>query len=154
LDKGSINNVALDGVFITILNQIHDQRGSVLHMMRCDDERFLKFGECYFSEVYPGAIKAWKRHKVQTQNLAVIVGNARFVIFDDRQSSNTMNCIQVVEMGRPDSYVRLTIPPNLWYGFSCIGSDSAIIANCPDYPHDPAESQKLSADTDLIPYNW
>ena len=43
--------------------------GAVLHMMRCEAPDFTRFGDCYFSEVAPGAIKGWKRHRLQTQTL-------------------------------------------------------------------------------------
>ena len=64
----------IDGVILTELLQINDERGAVLHMLRNDAPEFTRFGECYFSEVLPSTIKAWKRHHNQTQNLAVPVG--------------------------------------------------------------------------------
>ena len=62
---------AVDGVVETELRQIADPRGAVLHMLRADAADFTRFGECYFSEVAPGAVKAWKLHRRQTQELAV-----------------------------------------------------------------------------------
>ena len=44
------------GLMITELRQVSDERGSVLQMLRCDAPEFTRFGECYFSEVLPGAI--------------------------------------------------------------------------------------------------
>jgi len=43
----------IDDVLITDLRQIGDERGAVLHMLRCDAPEFVRFGECYFSEVLP-----------------------------------------------------------------------------------------------------
>lgn len=144
----------IDGVVISELRQISDERGSVLHMMRCDSLEFVRFGECYFSEVLPGAVKAWKRHQKQTQNLAVPVGRIRLVIFDDRESSDTRGKLQVLELGRPDAYFRLQIPFGIWYGFTCIGATPSLLANCADLPHDPKESDLLPADSTSIPYSW
>ena len=79
----------INDVLISPLKQFSDERGSVLQMLRCDAPEFIQFGECYFSEILPGAIKAWKRHRAQTQNLAVPVGRIRIVIFDDRQTSSS-----------------------------------------------------------------
>jgi len=143
----------IDGVTVSQLRQIPDDRGSVLHMLRCDDPGFIHFGECYFSEVLPGAIKAWKRHRVQAQNLAVPFGRIRLVIFDSREFSFSNGRLLILELGRPDSYLRLHIPPGLWYGFSCISDTVAIMANCPDLPHDPSESDVLPVDS-FIPYKW
>ena len=61
----------IDGVRITPLKQILDEKGKVMHMLRCDADFFLDFGEIYFSCVYPGAIKAWRAHKHMTLNYAV-----------------------------------------------------------------------------------
>lgn len=144
----------IDGVAITELRQIGDERGTVLHMLRCDAPDFVGFGECYFSEVLPGTIKAWKRHHLQTQNLAVPVGRIRLVIHDDREGSPTRGNVQVLELGRPDAYLRLQIPPGLWYGFACIGNSPALLANCTDLPHDPAESETRLKDDSTIPYKW
>lgn len=144
----------IDGVTLTELRQISDERGAVLHMLRSDAAGFTRFGECYFSEVFPGAIKAWKRHRQQTQNLAVPIGRVRVVIYDDRDFSPTKDKLQIIELGRPDSYWRLRIPPGLWYGFSCISATPALLTNCADIPHDPAESVSRVVDDPTIPYRW
>ena len=149
-----MNTSEIDGVTITELRQISDERGAVLHMLRCDAPEFMRFGECYFSEVLPGVIKAWKRHRVQTQNLAVPTGRIRLVIFDDRQSSLTKGNLQVMELGRPDAYLRVKIPPDLWYGFACISALPALLANCADLPHAPDESELRSVNDPAFPYVW
>ena len=48
----------IEGVRITPLRRIPDERGAVLHMLRSDSPGFERFGEIYFSMVYPDAIKA------------------------------------------------------------------------------------------------
>lgn len=154
MDKMTSLGSLIEGVTLTELRQIGDERGTVLHMLRCDAPEFTRFGECYFSEVRPGAIKAWKRHRTQTQNMAVPIGRIRMVIYDDREGSATQGNVHVLELGRPDVYLRLRIPPGLWYGFSCISSTSALLANCADLPHDPTESELRSADDPGIPYHW
>jgi dTDP-4-dehydrorhamnose 3,5-epimerase len=146
--------VKIDGLTLTKLSQICDDRGAVLHMIRNDAEGFENFGECYFSEVLPGVIKGWKRHLVQTQNLAVPVGRIKIVIYDDRQNSRTKGRVQELELGRPDAYLRLQISPGLWYGFQCLGDTSALLANCVDLPHDPTESDLRPIDDSEIPYSW
>lgn len=144
----------IEGLVLTPLREIKDDRGSVLHMLRADSTDFTQFGECYFSEVSPGAIKAWKKHTVQTQNIAVPVGRIRLVIYDARENSATKNNLIVIELGRPDAYFRVRIPPEVWYGFTCISTSAALLANCADYPHIPMESEVLNYRDQLIPYNW
>jgi dTDP-4-dehydrorhamnose 3,5-epimerase len=136
----------IDGLRITPLRIIADDRGAVMHMLRADSAEFTRFGECYFSEVNPGAVKAWKRHRTQAQNLAVPVGRIRVVVFDGREGSPTVGNRSMLELGRPDAYVRLSIPPLLWYGIMGLGTAAALIVNCPDLPHDPNESEMLPLD--------
>jgi dTDP-4-dehydrorhamnose 3,5-epimerase len=134
----------IEGLTVTPLREIADARGAVLHMLRADASDFRAFGECYFSEVEPGAVKAWKRHRRQTQNIAVPVGRVRFVVYDSRESSPTNGALDVIELGRPGAYARLCIPPLLWYGFTGLGGGRSLVANCVDIPHDPDESESLS----------
>ena len=154
MDSDLIRENKIDGVVTTQLRQISDEGGTVLHMLRRDVPEFVQFGECYFSEILPGVVKAWKRHRLQTQHLAVPVGRVRLVVFDDREGSPTRGSVAVRELGRPDAYLRVRIPPGLWYGFACIGATPALVANCADLPHDASEGEQRRADDPSIPYSW
>lgn len=144
----------IEGVTLTELRQIPDERGAVLHMLRRDAPGFRGFGECYFSEVRPNAVKAWKRHQRQHQMLAVPVGRVRFVIYDGRPDSASLGRMMILELGRPDAYCRLGLPPGLWYGFKALTDTPALIVNCADQPHDPSESETMAATSATIPYDW
>lgn len=144
----------IDGVTVSPLKEIRDQRGAVLHMLRADSPDFGGFGECYFSELLPGVTKAWKLHRLQTQLIAVPVGRIRLVIYDGRADASTRGSLLVFELGRPDSYLRVRIPHGVWYGFKCIGDAPALLANCADLPHDPSESERRPVDSPEIPYQW
>ena len=145
---------SIDGVLVTGLRQIVDERGAVLHHMRCDAPEFTAFGESYFSEMIPGAVKAWKRHNGQIQHVAVPVGRVRYVIYDDREASPSRGGLDVIELGRPDDYLRLCIPNGLWYGFTCLSQTPALIANCADRPHDPLDQDLRPENDTRIPYQW
>jgi len=149
-----MTGMSIHGVIVTDLRQITDERGAVLHHMRNDAAGFRAFGEAYFSEIIPGATKAWKRHRTQTQNLAVPVGRVRVVVHDDRPDSPTRGSTDIVDLGRPDDYRRLTIPCGLWYGFQCLSAAPSLVANVADVPHHPDDSEVLDRDDDRIPYNW
>ena len=147
-------SVEIEGVIIQPLKQIADKRGSVLHMLKNDPSLFKQFGEVYFSEIHSGLVKAWKRHKKQSQNLVVPLGKIRLVIYDDRSNSNTHGKIAQCKLGRPENYRLIHIPPMLWYGFQEIGGQTSMVANCTDLPHDPEEMESLSTYTSQIPYQW
>jgi dTDP-4-dehydrorhamnose 3,5-epimerase len=140
----------INGVIVTPLKQIVDERGKVMHMLRADAPHFEKFGEIYFSCVYPGAVKAWHFHKAMTLNYAVPHGQIKFVLYDDRPASPTRGEVQEFFLG-PDNYCLVTVPPRIWNGFKGIGSETAIVANCASIPHDPAEMERKPALDHSIP---
>lgn len=142
------------GIIIQNLKIIPDKRGSVLHMLRSDSSLYKNFGEIYFSELNPKTIKAWKLHKSLTQNIAVIMGKVRLVVYDNRPSSKTLGEVVEYEIGRYSNYCLIQIPPMLWYGFQSLDNQKALIANCTDQPHDPLESQSIPIDSDKIPFQW
>lgn len=143
----------IDGVIITALKQMHDERGKVMHMLRNDEKHFVAFGEIYFSSVYPNAIKGWHHHKKMTLNYAVVSGSILFVLYDDREDSPTQGETQEIFM-EPDNYCLVTVPPMIWNGFKGLGNEMSIVANCASIPHDPAEIDKLDPFSKKIPYDW
>ncbi len=143
----------IDGVVITPLRQIPDERGKIMHMLRSDAPHFTEFGEIYFSSIYPGAIKAWHIHKKMTLNYAVPHGRIKFVLYDDREGSPTRGELQEVFMG-PDNYCLVTVPPMVWNGFKGIGTEMAIVANCASIPHDPEEIDRMDPFSEAIPSDW
>ena len=143
----------IDGIVITPLRQIPDERGKIMHMMRADDPQFERFGEIYFSMIYPGAIKAWHLHTKMTLNYAVVAGMVKLVLYDSRSSSPTKGEIQEIFLGE-QNYVRVKIPPGIYNGFKGVGTSPALVANCATIPHDPAEIQRLDPFSKDIPYSW
>ena len=143
----------IQGVSIRPLKQIPDERGKVMQMLRRDDPWFEKFGEIYFSMVYPGVVKGWHLHKIMTLNYAVVLGVIKLVLYDDREGSPTRGEIQEIFTGE-DAYALITIPPNVWNGFKGTGIKPAIVANCATTPHDPSEIVRLDPSSKKIPYDW
>lgn len=144
----------IDGVLIKPLKKIPDERGTVMHMMRNDDQNFEKFGEIYFSTVYPGAVKGWHLHKEMTLNYAVIYGMIKLVLYDEREGSPTKGEIQEIFLGW-DNYCLVKIPPMVWNGFKGIGTTTAIVANLASIPHRSDEIERLNPlDNKRIPYKW
>jgi dTDP-4-dehydrorhamnose 3,5-epimerase len=143
----------IDGVKATPLRRIPDERGAVLHMLREDSPAFERFGEIYFSLVYPGVVKGWHIHKRMTLNYAVPVGMVKLVCYDDREGSPTRGAIQELHVGELN-YALVTIPPLVWNGFKGEGASPALVANCATIPHDPDEIDRLDPFSGDIPYDW
>ena len=143
----------IEGVVVTPLRQIFDERGKVMHMLREDSPVFSKFGEIYFSCTHPGVVKAWHLHKEMTLNYAVIYGEIKFVLFDDRPGSPTRGEVQELFIS-PENYLLVTVPPQIWNGFKSVGTQTAIVANCATLPHNADEIERRSAFDTSIPYEW
>ena len=143
----------IDGVRLIPLKQIPDERGKIMHMLRSDDPHFERFGEIYFSMVYPNVIKGWHLHTEMTLNYAVVVGAIKLVLYDDRAASPTRGEIMELFTGE-DNYQLIKIPPMVWNGFKGIGVTPALVANCATIAHRPDEILRKDPFSTDIPYDW
>ena len=123
----------IHGVVIAPLKAFESEKGRVMHMLKCTDLTFTRFGEVYFSEVLPGHIKAWSRRLKATRNYAVVQGNIVLALYDGEQ-------VEEVIMGRKN-HCLVTIPPGIWCGFKPLG-DAAVIADLTDLPYDESDEEK------------
>ena len=146
-------NIKISGVKIIKKDQIVDDRGKIMHMMREDDENFKKFGEIYFSCVNPKAIKAWHLHKKMTLNYVAVHGKIRLILYDDRENSKTKGNLQEILLSS-ENYFLVSIPPLVWNGFSSQDNNMAILANCSDIPHDKNKIVRIPHNDPKIPYKW
>ena len=146
---GSVN--CLEGVYITPLKIIENQKGNVMHGLRSDDKLFNGFGEAYFSKIKFNAIKGWKLHKKMMMNLIVPFGKVRFVLFDDRNESSTKG--EFFEyISSEKQYSRLTVPPNIWFAFMGMSRNDSLILNLSNILHDDKEVEAKLIDE--IDYDW
>ena len=143
----------IDGIEIFPLKRIQDERGIVMHMLKASDSHFQKFGEIYFSVIFPGVIKAWHLHSRMTINYAVVEGNIKLVVFDQRPDSKTRGQVQEIFFGQVN-YQLVRVPPGVVNGFTATGGERAIVANCADIPHDPDEITRIDPFAKTIPYDW
>jgi len=139
--------VSLDDIIVTPLKRIPTVGGDVMHGLKKSDNGFNGFGEVYFSWVEQGAIKAWKCHQRMTLNLIVPVGEVSFVFHLTNQKNN----FRTENIGE-ERYVRLTVPPGIWFGFRGRGYGQSLLMNLADMVHDPDEI--LRETTYEFTYNW
>ena len=125
-------------VIVRALKVISDDRGEVKHMLKATDDAFTKFGEIYFSSVLPGKIKAWHKNKTTTVNYAVVSGNIKLVVYDGENSRE-------IFIGE-DNHQLVTIPPNVWRGFTAVGDQKAIVADLTAAPYNPDDLERADAD--------
>ena len=139
--------VSLDDILVTPLKRISTVGGDVMHGLKKSDNGFNGFGEVYFSWVEQGAIKAWKCHQHMTLNLVVPVGEVNFVF----HLTNKKNIFRTEIIGE-ERYVRLTVPPGIWFGFQGLTSGYSLVMNVIDVEHDPDEV--LRKETSEFDYDW
>jgi len=73
-----------------------------------------------------------------TLNLVVPVGSVLFCFIDQRETSRTFNKNFKIIISH-DPYFRLTVPPQVWFGFKGISDGLNLICNIADIPHEPNE---------------
>ena len=128
------------------LKVIPVEGGDVKHFLKADENSFNGFGEAYFSFIKKGKIKGWKMHTKMTMNLVVPVGQVGFVFYNEQTSS-----FKVFKIGE-NNYKRLTVPPNIWFGFKGIGLYSNLVVNLSNIIHDPKESKK--SELSKLIFDW
>ena len=141
----------MEGLLLSGLSQISHPKGDIFHALKATDESYQGFGEAYFSFVKKGEVKGWKCHTQMALNLVVPQGEIRFVVFDDREGSQTHGEYREIVLS-PDNYKRLTIAPNLWVAFQGRGQGESMLLNIASLPHDPEES--VNREINDLPYDW
>ncbi len=135
----------MNKVKATKLLIIDNDKGPIMRALRMSDNGYKKFGEIYFSEVFYGKIKGWKRHIQMTMNLVVPEGLVKFVFYDPNLGS-----FEEYEIGT-NNYIRLTVPPGLWFAFQGLEKKN-LVMNVSDIEHDPIESENKNISE--IKYSW
>jgi dTDP-4-dehydrorhamnose 3,5-epimerase len=145
----------IDGVKVRKLRLIPDERGYLMEMLRSDWEEYDKFGQVYITAVYPGVVKGWHYHKIQTDHFICVHGMAKVVLYDGREGSPTQGEVNEFFLG-DQNQVLLKIPPGVMHGFKGIGQEMALIVNVPTelYNYEQPDEYRLPAHTDQIPYDW
>lgn len=145
----------INGVIIKKLNPILDERGYLQECLRSDWPMFDKFGQAYITIAFPNIVKAWHRHKIQTDNMTCLMGNAKLVLYDAREDSPTHKQINEIFFGEKNPCL-VTIPKGIWHGFKAIGNEKIMVLNCPTelYNYSEPDEYRLPYDTDEIDYDW
>lgn len=145
----------IEGVKTKKLKVIPDERGRLMEMLRSDDELFITFGQVYLTTAYPGVVKGWHYHKKQTDNMVVVKGMMKIVLYDAREGSSTKGEVNEFFMGIHNT-ILLQIPPFVFHGFKCIGEEEAMVINCPTetFNYEDPDEFRVDPHENDIPYDW
>jgi len=145
----------IDGVIIKKLKVIPDERGRLMEILRADDDFFKKFGQVYLITAYSGVVKGWHYHKKQADNMAVVKGMMKIVLYDGRKKSKTYGEINEIFAGVHHP-VLVHIPALVFHGFKCISEEEALVVNIPTevYHYDRPDEYRVPAHGGSIKYDW
>ncbi len=151
----------IDGVRIQDLSWYDDQRGGLSVLLRNDQSELFgdRFGQVYVTTVMPGVVKAWHRHEEQWDRMVCLSGRTLLVLLDGRPKSPTRGAI-VERVLSVRQHQLVLIPPGVWHGFKCIGTEEALVLNVTDrrYDVDQPDEQRFEPDASPIPgklpYDW
>ena len=145
----------IQGVEVRTAKVIPDERGRPGEIMRADDPWFQKFGQVYFTTTFPGVVKAWHSHKIQTDNFYVAKGTIKVAIYDTRENSKTKGSVNQIYMSEHTPAV-LRIPPGICHGWMCVGTDEAYIINLTTeaYNYSQPDEFRIHPHDNEIPYDW
>ena len=145
----------IDGVKVKALRVIPDERGRLMEILRKDDEMFQQFGQVYMTTTYPNVVKAWHYHKIQTDNVTVVKGMLKLVLYDSREASPTKGEINEFFVGEHNPQL-VQIPTEVYHGWMCISETEAIVINVPTavYNRKEPDEFRLHPHENDIPYEW
>jgi dTDP-4-dehydrorhamnose 3,5-epimerase len=145
----------IEGVKVKELKVIPDERGRLMEILRSDDAIFEKFGQVYMTTAKPGVVKAWHYHKLQTDSFTCVSGRIKLALYDARENSPTFKQIQDFTLDLENPRL-VQIPPDVYHGFKCIGTEEAIVINTITLPYNHASPDEYRVDAydNNIPYDW
>lgn len=137
------------------LKVVPDERGRLMEILRIDDECFQKFGQCYMTTNYPGVVKAWHFHKIQTDFVTCVRGTIKVVLFDAREDSKTKGELNEFFIGEHNPML-VKIPAGVYHGWKCVSEYESIAVSCPTEPYnyENPDEYRLPFDSDKVPYDW
>ena len=130
----------LEPVFVPVTPYADDRGWSLMNLF-CgvmSDQ-----GQINFSTQYPGVIKAWHRHDLQTDFWNCLTGHLKVGV---HRESDSVSWLHIIGEQRPGV---LIIPPPLWHGAACVGPTSAGLLYYVTHAYDPA-----NPDEHRKPFDW
>ncbi|MBI2953269.1 MAG: dTDP-4-dehydrorhamnose 3,5-epimerase family protein [Chloroflexi bacterium] len=145
----------IKGVEIKELRVNADERGSLMEILRADDEIFDRFGQVYVSLNYPNVIRAWHYHKRQDDLFVVVKGMIKVVLYDSRTDSPTSGELNEFFLGERNN-VLLRIPRGVMHGYKTVGTEPSLLLNFPTevYNREEPDEYRVPFDSEEIPYDW
>jgi dTDP-4-dehydrorhamnose 3,5-epimerase len=102
---------------------------------------------------YPGIIKAFHYHKLQTDYWVPAAGLLQVALVDLRQGSRTYGAKNTLYLGALRPW-QLLIPPGVAHGYKVIGEQSSVLVYITNRTYDPKDEGRIPYNDTAIAYDW
>jgi len=145
----------LDLVQLIPLKRMLNERGYLMEVQRNDDDHYSGFGQAYITATNPGVVKAWYRHKRQTDQITLIKGAILLVLYDERKGSPTYGNLQEIHLDEANPLL-VQIPSGVWHGFMALNNEQAILLHLNSVSFHPStpDEERLHPNDSNIPFCW
>jgi dTDP-4-dehydrorhamnose 3,5-epimerase len=145
----------VDGVSVQSLRCVPNERGALMEVARADDDWFPGFGQAYVTTTRAGVVKAWYRHRLQIDTIALVRGGIELGLFDDRAGSPSFGTTQVVSMSEQEPRL-VVIPPMVWHGFQADSDVDAVLLhmNSAAFVLGEPDEERAPIDDERLPPIW
>lgn len=145
----------IEGVSVKKLVVNTDDRGILLEILKTTDPIFQEIKQTTYTVTYPGTIKAFHWHNVQSDLWFFSRGMAQVVLYDMREGSATKGTTEVFYMGE-ENRILLSIPPGVAHGYRVLGNKSAALFYHTTEAYDPdnPDEERLPYDDSSIGFDW
>ena len=148
-DPAAAVRAALDGqkpLFLPAKVHVDDRGWSIMNQFR---GVLAPEGQVNFSLQNPGVVKAWHRHKLQTDFWLCVLGSMKVGV---HREADGRSWAQVFGPMNPGVVV---IPPTLWHGVATLGSEPAGLVYYVTRAYDPVAPDEERRAFDSVPeFSW
>jgi dTDP-4-dehydrorhamnose 3,5-epimerase len=167
----------IPGVVVKDLKAIPDERGRLMVVLRNDEPCFTQFGQMYVTTTYPGVVKGWHAHRIQTDYICCIRGMIKLVLcMQEGKDIESLSYQWTAEISKDMSFARIierhghieelfigthnpklvVIPPGILHGWKCISEEESVILCMTSEPYDSQnpDEQRIDPHSNNIPYQW
>lgn len=102
---------------------------------------------------YPGIIKAFHYHKLQTDYWVTAAGLLQVALVDLRVNSITYGMKNTIYVGALRPW-QLLIPPGVAHGYKVIGAQPSVLVYITNRTYDPKDEGRIPYNDTAIAYDW
>lgn len=147
----------IDGVVLAPFPIFPDDRGYFMEVARMGHGPIDSFNkettQVSAALSYPGTIKAFHFHRLQTDCWAPTSGMLQVALADLRVDSPTHGLRNTLYVGQMRPW-KVIIPPGVAHGYKVIGLQPALLVYLTDRFYNPADEGRIAHDDSRIQYDW